>query len=386
MCKLILEKIRNKWTPEGKAYDLPVMCSDNLGMCRKMGYVQYTMLNHQSYPAKVLIDAGIYPDPSDPDSQGVNFTQPTEWEDIKDGYTFHISPDDCHLLVTEVTLPTMSYALHMVEAGTLPSVDDARAFLDSNQQVDFDSDIPQRASARRFIPDSERGGDTIVGTSDLTARDIEEVNEQDGDLNELEVEEAARGSIYDVNHATIDLPLKRDLAANATCSAIIKYGMELVDRCLGKDDYSDSDGSNVDGLSRVEAMAQVLWPNHVVKPLPISRMMGCLYCNDGGPTYAMQKIIESEHRDRPMHAFFGLFHTLLELRRKRGEMCGPTYLRDIWKQWRKSEKQQDWVMNPGDPNQVDSALFMYILAVYMSAATELMRERGIRTCYRSIYS
>ena len=110
-------------------------------------------------------------------------------------------------------MPTITFALEMVKNGTLPGVDDARAFIDSNQQIDFDSDVPQRASARRLIPDSERGGDTIAGTSDITASDIEEVNEQDGDLNELEEEVTStripnqgKGSIYDVNHATIDLP------------------------------------------------------------------------------------------------------------------------------------------------------------------------------------
>ena len=61
-----------------------MLCSDNMGMHSKIGYMHYTILNHQSYPASELIKAGIYPDPTNPESQGANFTPPAEWEDIKD--------------------------------------------------------------------------------------------------------------------------------------------------------------------------------------------------------------------------------------------------------------------------------------------------------------
>ena len=80
---------------------------------------------------------------------------------------------------------------------------------------------------------------------------------------------------------------------------------------------------------REEAMAQKLWPDHARKPTPVSRHICCSYCNDGGPTFAMQRIIEAKHQGQPMQDHFGLFHTLLEIHRKIGEMSGPTDLRDI---------------------------------------------------------
>ena len=49
-----------------------------------------------------------------------------------------------------------------VEPSQVQGVDDARAFLDSNQHIDFESDVPQHASTRRIIPDSERGDDTVL--------------------------------------------------------------------------------------------------------------------------------------------------------------------------------------------------------------------------------
>ena len=82
--RLIKEKIKSAWSPVGKEFDLHVICSDNMGMRSRMGYVQYTMLNHQFYPAEELIKAGIYPDPSDSDIRGANFTPPIDWDDIEE--------------------------------------------------------------------------------------------------------------------------------------------------------------------------------------------------------------------------------------------------------------------------------------------------------------
>ena len=118
------------------------------------------------------------------------------------------------------------------------------------------------------------------------------------------------GSIYDVNHATIDFLLKRYLASNSTCAAILDYGSKLVNRCIGKrsDDYEGGSGSEDDGNlesgDREEAMAQKLWPDHARKPTPVSRHIGPSYCNDGGPTFAMQRLIEENHQSQPMQAHF----------------------------------------------------------------------------------
>ena len=62
-----------------------------------------------------------------------------------------------------------------------------------------------------------------------------------------------------------------------------------------------------------------------------------------------------------MPAYFGGFHLILETHKKRGSLFGDTHLRDIFRKWRPTDKQLDWVMAPGDPNQVDSEIVMYHL-------------------------
>jgi hypothetical protein len=56
---------------------------------------------------------------------------------------------------------------------------------------------------------------------------------------------------------------------------------------------------------------------------------------------------------------------------KRGDMFGPTHLCDFFSAWRTADKQLDWVMHPGDPNQVDAELIMYLLAMYTAAIQSL---------------
>ena len=45
------------------------------------------------------------------------------------------------------------------------------------------------------------------------------------------------------------------------------------------------------------------------------------------------------------------------------------------KLWRKTKAQQDWVMSPGDPNQVDDELIWYHFALIAAAIIELWEER-----------
>ena len=56
-------------------------------------------------------------------------------------------------------------------------------------------------------------------------------------------------------------------------------------------------------------------------------------------------------------------------------MFGPTHLRDFFSAWRTTDKQLDWVMHPGDPNQVDAELIMYHLAMYTAAVRGLIKSK-----------
>ena len=103
---------------------------------------------------------------------------------------------------------------------------------------------------------------------------------------------------------------------------------------------------------------------------------GTALLGDGNPTHMIQNILQEEDetasRYKNVKAFTGGFHMILEAHRKRGSLFGMSHLEDIFSCWRTSIGQLKWVMNPGDPNQIDSELVMYVLAIYVAAICALI--------------
>ena len=58
---------------------------------------------------------------------------------------------------------------------------------------------------------------------------------------------------------------------------------------------------------------------------------------------------------------------MLETHRNRGYLFADTHLKNFFRSWRKSDAQLEWVIHPGDPNQINDELVMYILAIYTIA-------------------
>ena len=68
----------------------------------------------------------------------------------------------------------------------------------------------------------------------------------------------------------------------------------------------------------------------------------------------------------------------LEAHRQRGSAFAATHLEDVISSWRTTTGQLKWVLNPGDPNQIDEELVMYVLAVYVAAMHSLIEtKRGL---------
>ena len=74
--------------------------------------------------------------------------------------------------------------------------------------------------------------------------------------------------------------------------------------------------------------------------------------------------------------FGGGFHLLLETHRKRGSLFGRSHLEDIFSTWRKTPGQLKWVLEPGDPGQVDEELIMVVLALYTTAVREEAKRQA----------
>ena len=104
---------------------------------------------------------------------------------------------------------------------------------------------------------------------------------------------------------------------------------------------------------------------------------GTALLGDGNPTNMMQNILQEEEGEVYKHikAFTGGFHMILETHRKRGSLFGQSHLEDVFSCWRTTLGQLNWVMNPGDPNQIDCELAMYVLAVYISGMRGLIETK-----------
>jgi len=104
---------------------------------------------------------------------------------------------------------------------------------------------------------------------------------------------------------------------------------------------------------------------------------GVALLGDGNPTYMMNNLIKEKDDlyGNKLRSFFGGFHLMLESHRKRGDLFAKSHLEDVFSSWRTSEGQLKWVMNPGDPNQINAELVMYVLAVYVSAMRALIKSR-----------
>ena len=52
---------------------------------------------------------------------------------------------------------------------------------------------------------------------------------------------------------------------------------------------------------------------------------------------------------------------MLETHKKRGSLFGDSHLCDVFRRWRRTDKMLEWVMDPGDPGQVNDEMLMYHL-------------------------
>ena len=106
------------------------------------------------------------------------------------------------------------------------------------------------------------------------------------------------------------------------------------------------------------------------------RILGPILCGDGHPIFGMLLLQERdrEYKSKSSTPFNGGFYTILYLYKMRGKLFGPAHMQEIWKACCPSIAQLNWVMCPGDPNQVDDKLIWYYFALNTSAILALWSE------------
>lgn len=208
--------------------------------------------------------------------------------------------------------------------------------------------LPSYAAAKNAISNEKTAREWVWGAAEIsTAYGAKRrISEEEMEVFRLETKNSPHFvTNYDANNSVLDVPLKQDLATDQALDTLLEYAESLTDRCLEHESEEWEDVEQFD---------------------PIMNDMSSFLCGDGNPVWGITKQLRKNPAKykRRMKAFFGGFHLVLEAHKKRGKMFGDTHLRDFFKKWRKTEGQLEWVMDPGDPNQVEEELEMYYLGEY----------------------
>lgn len=250
-------------------------------------------------------------------------------------------------LMAESTLPFINLILHLESQGKLPSN------IQANQLLELDDTaylwphtIPEKNGARKLLIVPEQN----------------DPNQQQ-DAPRRRTTEQEYDTFYDANHAIIDRPLHEDLANDKTAEKLMNYSLEVVNRALLDENKPNN------------------WQDFPDKDKPIMKHIGAPLLGDGNPTHAMNKITRQnpEMFQGKIHALFGGFHSMLEGHKKRGSLFGPTHLAPFFSCWRPTQGQLDWVLKPGDPNQINGELTMYHCAMYTMAIRGLIKAKADET-------
>lgn len=225
-------------------------------------------------------------------------------------------------LLSESILPTINLIMKLEHDKLLPSNDEINAILCSEREDDllenWPTAFPQTYGARKLV----------IPAVDPIQEHIAVVEE-----NILQEEEKKQfDTNYEANNATIDMPIHSDLATDETVKAMINYAKAMAKQATEVCNIPPNDAASWDNVT------------------PIMESFGVPLCGDGNPTWAINKILRGRQNNEfegKAKGFFGGFHLVLEAHKKRGDIFGPTHLRDIFSCWRTTEPQLDWVMHPG---------------------------------------
>ena len=226
--------------------------------------------------------------------------------------------DEYDLLATSI-LDFVELVFSLEEEGKFPSYESAKLLLEDNEKLcHYSHKIPEVDGALKLATPSD--------DNDFSRENIVVPFE----------------SNYDANNATIDVPLQHDLAADKTLEILLSYSESLAENTLKNKNNEEED-----------------FP-------PIMDKLSPYLLGDGNPVWGIYKLLRKNggQYKRRMPAYFGGFHLVLETHKKRGSLFGDSHLCDIFRKWRKSDKQLEWVMDPGDPTQVNEEMMMYHLGEY----------------------
>ena len=308
-------------------YCFPILLYDNLGFRNRqgfrkgLGYVQFTILMIVIISYDQLKQIGVY---------GENCLSriSKKWESIRGkkeeggDYETVLAPNESDLkLFTENTMKIYASIMEAESQGIFPSKEKCKEML--QQDIFRQGEIP----STWFCPEYRGRAQ----------------------------EEESHDGLEEVHY---DLPMQQDLNKTTTVVNILMYFM-----CI------------------VKNMTAIFDPNILSEEIPITRDIPAAVCGDGSPTHQGQNWLRRTGRRfrGKVKPFFGGFHLVLELFKKRGSLFEHTHLRNIYSMTRESTKAQDFVLCPSNPNQPDAEGIGHHVGFFLSALRALidMKREGI---------
>ena len=192
--------------------------------------------------------------------------------------------DDYDLLATSV-LNFIELVVDLESKGHFPSYEKVNKLVEDKEEMKyFSAKVPKKDGSIRIPPPADT---EAVGTFSCSFE-----------------------TKYDANKATVDVPMKEDLASDKTLEMLLAYSETLADNALkGKNEEEDNED----------------FP-------PIMSNLSPYLLGDGNPIWGIYKLLkkagDSKYKRR-MPAFFGGFHLVLETHKKRGALFGGSHLREF---------------------------------------------------------
>ena len=327
-------------------HDLILLLYDNLGFRKKgsvPGFEQFTAIQLATLSKELLQKWGIYPTPDNPHTLS---RIRKCWEDIRADVSFDdiigIKQEDDDQLAQSV-ISGIDTILKLEAMGGLPTLKEAQALIENDaerSEVSFSTEMVEEKGVRKLANSDQPSSEVVTVVSN--------VREEEVDMFQTSL---------DANSSIVDRPMKADLNSKSTVKSLMNYGLTI--------------RSNV-----LESAAENEWWK---EQTPILQDYGLPLLGDGSPTYAISTILrtdEAKKYEGKVMGFGGGFHLLLETHRKRGSLFGASHLEDLFSTWRTTTGQLKWVLDPGDPGQIDAELIMVVLALYTAAIREEAKRRA----------
>ena len=319
-------------------HDLIMMLYDNIGFRRKgstPNFEQFTALQLLNWTKWMLQEMGIYP------RKGCDIPPLSRvrkvWADIREETSFDqimgIDDGDNDRFASSI-VKFISALLDQESRGMIPSTAAARNLLyttENRKSIEWVTGISEDQGVRTVNEGDANSSHVVTRMSDVLEEDVDKFQ-----------------TSLERNNAIVDRPMKADLNSKSTVKSLMNYALDIRRNVLDTDPEDD-------------------WWDNIT---PIMEDIELPLLGDGSPTYAISTILRTDEDNKyrgKVKGVGGGFHLLLEAHRKCGSLFSGSHLIDIFSSWRTTPGQLNWVLDPGDPGQIDAELVMYILALYVSA-------------------